>query len=29
VWGTALAVVAIVSVLLLNAPAPDIIYKAF
>jgi D-alanyl-lipoteichoic acid acyltransferase DltB (MBOAT superfamily) len=29
VWGTALAVIAVVSALLLNAPAPDIVYKAF
>lgn len=29
VWGTALIVIAIATVMLLNAPAPDIVYKAF
>ncbi len=28
-WGTALAVIAIATLMLLNAPAPDIVYKAF
>jgi hypothetical protein len=29
VWATVLAVVAITTVMLLNSPAPDIIYKTF
>jgi D-alanyl-lipoteichoic acid acyltransferase DltB (MBOAT superfamily) len=29
VWGTALVVIATATVMLLNAPAPDIVYKAF
>jgi D-alanyl-lipoteichoic acid acyltransferase DltB (MBOAT superfamily) len=29
VWDTALLVIALVTVMLLNAPAPDIVYKAF
>jgi hypothetical protein len=29
VWGTALAVIALATVLLFNGPAPDIVYKTF
>jgi Na+-driven multidrug efflux pump len=29
IWGTALVVIAVAVVMLLNAPAPDIVYKAF
>lgn len=29
VWGTALVVIALAAVLLMNAPAPDIVYKGF
>ena len=29
IWDTALAVIAVAAVMLLNAPAPDIVYKTF